>query len=48
MVTHNPAIARLGHRVVEMSDGRLLREEITAEATGAAGTGACRRPPSAG
>jgi putative ABC transport system ATP-binding protein len=30
MVTHNPVIARLGHRVLEMQDGRILPSPTTA------------------
>jgi ABC-type lipoprotein export system ATPase subunit len=44
MVTHNPAIARLGHRVIEMSDGRLLREEVPAGAPPAGEPAGAVRP----
>ncbi len=34
IVTHDPRIAARCHRTIHMEDGRIIREEITAELAG--------------
>ena len=45
LVTHDPAVARYAHRLIELHDGRLVADRVTASAPLPPGVAALRREP---